>query len=128
MSLTVSIEIIEFRLDALGGVRYWHLGANHVESGPNRWISVFGEVIWLKALAVPACKSNLRAGSERSWWVMPAGRCRSYLANRGGRGIYAWETGQLGHCRDYVDRHASNGFIFDTTQEGLIIGTTVQIN
>jgi hypothetical protein len=37
-------------------------------------------------------------------------------------------TLQLGYRRDYVDRYGSSGFIFNMTQQGLILGSTFEIN
>jgi len=119
-------------MDALAGIRYWHLGAaiklnpdpigGSPFSGTNNWADGVGGgrlQIKLTPRIGAFFLGDAGAGGADVTWQAVTG-----LGYKLGKSA----TLQLGYRRDYVDRYGSSGFIFNMTQQGLILGSTFEIN
>jgi hypothetical protein len=119
-------------IDALGGVRYWSLGTRIAlnpdplggspYSGSETWADgVGGSRVQLKLtsrIGAFAAADAGAGGSNLTWQLLTG------VGYRIGKS----STLQIGYRREYADRTGPNGFVYDTTQHGLIIGTTFRFH
>jgi hypothetical protein len=118
-------------IDALGGIRYRHLGirialnpdpiGGSPFSGSNDWADGVGggrfQVKLTPRIGAFFVGDAGAGGSDLTW----------QLVTGLGYEVGKRTTLNLGYRHEYVDRHGVNNFLFNMTQHGLILGTTFQI-
>jgi hypothetical protein len=119
-----------FSADVLGGMRYYHLGANSnfnagplgqfPYSGSDNWADVVGGARLL-VRATPKIGGFLigdagGGGSSPTW----------QLAFGAGYRVTKRSTVQIGYRRLYFHRDGGNPISIDATQQGLVLGTTMR--
>jgi hypothetical protein len=116
-------------VDALGGFRFYHLGANSnfnagplgqfSYSGSNNWADVTGGARVL-AKVTPKIGAFLigdaGGGGSKPTWEIAYGAGYKVLKNA---------TAQIGYRRLYFNRQDGSSFGLEATQQGLVVGTTI---
>jgi hypothetical protein len=120
-----------FAADLLGGLRYYHLGADsNFDAGPLGQFPYSGSDNWAavvagaRLLARPTPKvgafliGDAGGGGSRPTWEIAFGA---------GYRITRRSTVQLGYRRLYFSRNGSTPISLDATQQGLVLGTTIRL-
>jgi hypothetical protein len=120
-----------FAADVLGGLRYYHLGANsNFNAGPLGQFSYSGTNDWadvtagarLLARVTPKIGAFLigdaGGGGSSPTWEIAYGAGYKVLKNA---------TAQIGYKRLYFNRQDGNTFGLEATQQGLVLGTTIRL-
>jgi hypothetical protein len=118
-----------FAVDALGGFRYYHLGATSnfdagsvgqfTYSGSNNWADVVGGGRFLARLTPKIGAffiGDAGGGGSSPTWEIAYGAGYKIMKNA---------TAQLGYRRLYFNRQDGSNFGLEATQQGLILGTTI---
>jgi hypothetical protein len=119
-----------FAVDALGGFRYYHLGATSnfnagpvgqfTYSGSNNWADVIGGARFLARLTPKIGAffiGDAGGGGSSPTWEIAYGAGYKIMRNA---------TAQIGYRRLYFNRQDGSNFGLEATQQGLILGTTIR--
>lgn len=119
-----------FAIDALGGFRYYHLGANsNFNAGPLGQASYKGTNNWADVTAGARLLARITpkigafligdagGGGSSPTWEIAYGAGYKVMKNA---------TAQIGYKRLYFNRQDGNSFGLEATQQGLVLGTTIR--